>query len=266
VEVRGEVYMTNTELSRLNQLQSKQGSRLFANPRNAAAGSLKLLDARLCAQRRLGFFAHSEGDLDGLRLTNHLAFLDRMRMWGLPVVPHSALLMSIGEVIDFATEHFEARHELDYETDGVVVKVNNFAERRELGESTKAPRLTIAYKVELWQASTRLRQIHVQVGKTGVLTPVGILAPVPIAGSTISRVTLHNADEIKRKDIRIGDRIVVEKAGKVIPHVVRVELERRQGTEKPFRFPRRCPASEGRSSGIPAESTFAASIPCVRHS
>jgi DNA ligase (NAD+) len=178
LEVRGEVYMTNTQLSRLNQLRSKRGKRLFANPRNAAAGSLKLLDATLCAERRLGFFAHSEGDLDGLPLTNHLAFLDRMRMWGLPLVPHSGLLKSIDDVIDFATEHFEARHALDYETDGVVVKVNDFAQRQQLGESTKAPRWAIAYKVELWQASTSLRKIHVQVGKTGVLTPVGTLTPV----------------------------------------------------------------------------------------
>jgi DNA ligase (NAD+) len=158
------------------------------------------------------------------------------------VVPHSPLFDSIDAVIAYCHEHLEARHALDYETDGIVVKVNDFAQQEQLGYTTKAPRWAIAYKVELWQASTRVEDIYVQVGKTGVLTPVAALETVAIAGTKVSRVSLHNADEIARKDVRIGDTVLVEKAGKVIPHVVRVELEKRTGREKRFRFPTRCPS------------------------
>jgi DNA ligase (NAD+) len=242
LEVRGEVYMTNTELSRLNKIQAERGERLFANSRNAAAGSLKLLDPRLSAQRRLRFFAHSEGQLEGLAVHSHLEFIERTRQLGIPVVPHSGLLGSIDQVLAYCEEQLEARHALDYETDGMVIKVNDYAQRQRLGMTSKVPRWAIAYKVELWQESTRLESIRVQVGKTGMLTPVGELKPVPIAGSTIARVSLHNADEIERKDIRIGDTVMVEKAGKVIPHVVRVLLEKRNGREKHFHFPTRCPA------------------------
>ncbi len=245
LEVRGEVYMTNTELSRLNQRQAEKGERLLANPRNAAAGSLKLLDPRQCAERRLRFFAHSEGRLEGLHVKNHLEFLELVRGFGLPVVPHSGLLESIDEVLRYCAEQLEARHDLDYETDGMVVKVADLEQRQRLGATSKAPRYVIAYKVELWQATTRIKEITVQVGKTGTLTPVADLETVPIAGTNISRVSLHNADEIERKDIRIGDTVVVEKAGKVIPHVVRVELEKRTGKEKPFHFPGKCPACGG---------------------
>jgi DNA ligase (NAD+) len=242
LEVRGEVYMNNTELSRLNRRQSERGERLFANPRNAAAGSLKLLDPRICAERRLRFFAHSEGDLDGLAPKTHLEFLDLVRGYGIPVVPHSSLFDSIGDVLAHCEEQLEARHGFDYEMDGLVIKVNDFAQREKLGATSKAPRWVIAYKVELWQASTRLNGIRVQVGKTGALTPVADLETVEIAGTKVSRVSLHNADEIARKDVRIGDTVVVEKAGKIIPHVVRVELEKRTGREKRWRFPGRCPS------------------------
>ncbi len=245
LEVRGEVYMTNAELSRLNQVQAEKGERLFANPRNAAAGSLKLLDPRQSAERRLRFFAHSEGRLEGLQVQNHLEFLDLVRGFGLPVVPHSGLLESIDDVLRYCEEQLEARHDLDYETDGMVVKVADIAQREQLGATSKAPRYVIAYKVELWQASTRIKDITVQVGKTGTLTPVADLETVPIAGTRVSRVSLHNADEIERKDIRVGDTVVVEKAGKVIPHVVRVELEKRTGQEKQFHFPAKCPVCAG---------------------
>jgi DNA ligase (NAD+) len=246
LEVRGEVYMTNAELSRLNRLQAEHGERLFANPRNAAAGSLKRLDPRLCAQRRLRFFAHSEGMLEGLPVHSHLEFLERLQKLGIPVVPHSGPFHSIDACIAYCSEQLEARHALDYETDGIVIKVNDYDQRERLGMTSKVPRWAIAYKVELWQESTRLENIRVQVGKTGTLTPVGDLKPVLIAGSTIARVSLHNADEIEREDIRIGDTVVVEKAGKVIPHVVRVELEKRTGREKRFHFPTRCPVCGSR--------------------
>jgi DNA ligase (NAD+) len=165
-----------------------------------------------------------------------------VQKFGIPAVPHSPLLDSIDELIAHCAEQMEARHELDYEMDGQVVKVIDFAQRARLGTTSRAPRWAIAYKVELWQAETRIEDIYVQVGKTGALTPVAALEPVVIAGSTIARVSLFNADEIARKDVRIGDSVVVEKAGKVIPHVVRVELEKRKGNTRRYRFPSRCPS------------------------
>ncbi len=245
LEIRGEVYMTNTELSRLNKVQSEAGERIFANSRNATAGSLKLLDPRQCAQRGLRFFAHSEGELEGVNLTAHDEFLDCIRKLGIPVVPHSAKQNNIEDALDYCRETFEARSSLDYETDGMVIKVNSFAQRDILRSTSKSPRWVIAYKVELWQAGTKIKSIHVQVGKTGALTPVAELETVEIAGTKVSRVSLHNADEIARKDIRIGDAIIVEKAGKIIPHVVRVELEKRSGEEQAFQFPSSCPACGG---------------------
>ena len=245
LEIRGEVYMTNTELSRLNKLQAERGERIFANCRNAAAGTLKLLDPRQSGQRILRFFAHSEGQLSGLSLTTHGEFLGMIRSYGIPVVPHSKAFDSIAEVLEYCKETLEARGDLDYETDGLVIKVNGFAQRNRLGATSKSPRWVIAYKVELWQSNTRIEDIHVQVGKTGTLTPVAELETVEIAGTKVSRVSLHNADEIERKDIRIGDSVIVEKAGKIIPHVVRVELEKRSGTEKKFQFPSKCPVCAG---------------------
>lgn len=242
LEVRGEVYMTATELSRLNKLQKERGERLFANTRNAAAGTLKLLDPRICAQRHLRFFAHTEGQLKGLRVKSHVEFMDLIHALGIPVVPRSPPFDTIDEVISYCDEQLESRHNLDYEMDGLVVKVNNFAQREELGTTSKAPRWVIAYKVELWEASTQVEDIYVQVGKTGVLTPVAALKPVAIAGSTITRVCLFNQDEIARKDVRIGDSVMVEKAGKVIPHVLRVELEKRHDHARLFHFPSHCPA------------------------
>jgi DNA ligase (NAD+) len=245
LEIRGEVYMTNSELSRLNQLQSERGERVFANCRNAAAGSLKLLDPRQSSGRNLRFFAHSEGQLNGLTLKDHEEFLGLIRISGVPVVPHSKPFDSIADVLTYCKETLEARAELDYETDGMVIKVNSFAQRDRLGSTSKSPRWVIAYKVELWQASTRIENIYVQVGKTGTLTPVAELQTVEIAGTKVSRVSLHNADEIARKDIRIGDSAIVEKAGKIIPHVVRVELEKRSGNEKVYDFPSNCPVCKG---------------------
>jgi DNA ligase (NAD+) len=245
LEVRGEVYLTNRELARLNKAQAERGERLFANPRNAAAGSLKLLDARITAERGLRFFAHSEGAIEGVHAATHVAFFELMRDLGIPAVPHSGALESIDAVLAYCEEQIEARHALDYETDGMVVKVNDLAQRERLGATSKAPRWVIAYKVELWQAVTRIKDIRVQVGRTGMLTPVADLETVEIAGTKVSRVSLHNADEMARKDIRKGDTVVVEKAGKVIPHVVRVELEKRTGQEKPYQFPAKCPECGG---------------------
>jgi DNA ligase (NAD+) len=259
VEIRGEVYMTQSELTRLNRLQAERGETPFANPRNAAAGSLKLLDPRQCAERRLRFFAHSEGWLDGLEVTTHSAFLEWVRSGGLPVVVHSPPLDDINDVLAYCRDHVRQRHVLDYETDGLVIKTDDLAQRGQLGTTTHAPRWAIAYKFSLWQARTRVRDIRVQVGRTGMLTPVADLEPVEIAGTTIRRVSLFNADEIARKDIRVGDTVVVEKAGKVIPHVVRVEAANRTGAEKQFHFPATCPAC-----GAPvARDEGGAAIRCI---
>jgi DNA ligase (NAD+) len=245
LEVRGEVYMTNTELSRLNKLQAEHGERIFANCRNAAAGSLKLLDPRQSSRRILRFFAHSEGQFSGLPLSTHYKFLNLIRSFGIPVVPHSAVLNTIDDVLTYCGDTLEARSALDYETDGLVIKVNSISQRDLLRETSKFPRWVIAYKVELWQSSTQILDIKVQVGKTGTLTPVADLQTVEIAGTKVSRASLFNADEIVRKDIRIGDYVIVEKAGKIIPHVVRVELEKRSGQECSFQFPERCPVCQG---------------------
>src|SRR5262245_60010685 len=178
LEVRGEVFMTNKELSRLNEIQEKRGERLFANPRNAAAGTLKLLDPRQAAERRLRFMAHGVGWLEGLDVSTHLEFLDRIRAFAIPTVPHSQALDSVDAVLAYCNEQFQERHALESETDGMVVKVNDLAQRERLGATSKAPRWIIAYKVELWQASTRINDIFVQVGKTGTLTPVADLETV----------------------------------------------------------------------------------------
>jgi len=241
LEIRGEVYMTNMELSRLNKFQAEQGERIFANCRNATAGSLKLLDPGQCARRGLRFFAYGEGEWKGLDLASHDAFLRLVRNLGVPVVRHSGVLDSIDDALMYCEALLEERDSFDYETDGIVIKVNDFAQREKLGSTSKSPRWVIAYKVELYQASSRIKNITVQVGKTGILTPVAELETVEIAGTKVSRANLHNADEIARKDIRIGDTVIVEKAGKIIPHVVRVELEKRTGQERPYVFQMVCP-------------------------
>ncbi len=245
LEVRGEIYMTSAELSRLNKINQERGTILLKNPRNATAGTLKQLDPRLAAERRLRFFAHSEGALDDLPVQDHTGFFDFMKQLGLPVVAHSQPLATIDEVLQYCDADFENRHSLPYETDGMVVKVDQYALRGKLGFTSKAPRWVIAYKVELWQSTTTIKSITLQVGKTGVITPVAELAPVDIAGSTVSRVSLHNFDDIAHKDIRLGDSVVVEKAGKIIPHVVRVELEKRPELSRPYHPPKKCPECGG---------------------
>ncbi len=245
IELRGEIYISNSDLARINQRQAARGEKLFANPRNAASGTLKLLDPRVCAERRLRFMAHGLGAVTGIDLRTHAEFLDLVGRLRVRAAPHSPVLETIDQVLDYCHEWAARTHELDFEIDGFVVKVNEFAQRERLGATSKAPRWVIAYKLEKWEAETRVLDIRVNVGKSGALTPVADLEPVPIAGTTVSHVSLHNAEEIARKDVRIGDAIVVEKAGKIIPHVVRVLIERRTGRERAFRFPSRCPACDG---------------------
>jgi len=253
-EVRGEVYMTRDELVRVNQQREAAGEEPYANPRNLTAGSLKMLDPKQCATRRLRFFAYGLGATEGVRLHTHMELLDLLRRFGLPVNPLVSCCFSIDEVLA-GLDHWAARrHELSYDIDGLVVKVNDLADRDRIGMRSKSPRWAVAYKFAAEQALTRLHAIDVQVGKTGKLTPVARLEPVRLAGTTVSNATLHNAQEIQRKDIRVGDMVLVEKAGEIIPYVVRSEPSARTGQEQAFRFPKKCPVCAGRVE--PDENTI----------
>lgn len=241
LEVRGEVYMTNSDLVRLNELQKERGEPLYANTRNCTAGSIKLLDPRICAQRRIRLFCHGVGYRDGLKARTHMEFLAELAGYGLPPTPHVQCFADFEAALAHCEALIEGLHELDFEIDGLVLKVNDFAQRERLGSTSKSPRWLIAYKFEKYEARTRLLDIRVQVGKTGAITPVADLAPVELAGTIVKRASLHNADEIARKDVRVGDMVVVEKAGKIIPHIVRVETTERSGDPPQFAFPTHCP-------------------------
>jgi DNA ligase (NAD+) len=242
LEVRGEVFMPNSELARLNELRTEHGEPVFANPRNATAGSLKLLDPRLCAQRRLRFVAHGLGEFHGITAKSYHAIVSLLQRWGIPVTPGLEAYDSIEKVIEHAERWASQRNTLDFQIDGLVIKVDDLGQRARLGARSKSPRWTIAFKYEAEQAITKIVGITVQVGKTGKLTPVADLTPVPLAGTTVKRASLHNASEIERKDVRIGDTVVIEKAGEIIPQVVRVETDSRDGTERAFQLPKTCPS------------------------
>jgi DNA ligase (NAD+) len=241
LEVRGEVYMTRKELLRLNAQREKEGLDLFANPRNLTAGSLKMLDPRQSQERRLSLFCYGMVAAEGLAVASHEEMLTLLRECGFPVNSHIQFFEQLDKLEAYIQSWSEKRHTLPYETDGIVVKVDDFAQRNKLGQTSKAPRWVVAYKYEAEQAATKLLSIDIQVGKTGALTPVAHLQPLKLAGTTVSRASLHNADEIARKDIRVGDWVVVEKAGEIIPYVIRSEPDRRDGTEKIFHFPSTCP-------------------------
>lgn len=241
LEVRGEVYMTNHDLAQLNLQQAAAGLPPFKNTRNVTAGTIRLLDPKLASQRKMRFFAHGMGFCEGVRSTSHYEFLEELKSYGLPVTPHVHVFETAEQALHQIDQIQEGLHELDFEVDGMVLKVNRLSDREELGSTSKSPRWVVAYKIEKYEAVTRLNEIVVQVGKAGTVTPVAELEPVQLAGTTVSRASLHNAEEIQRKDIRVGDWVVVEKAGKIIPHVVRVELHRRQSSSIPYSFPQQCP-------------------------
>jgi DNA ligase (NAD+) len=241
-EARGEVYMSLADFAKLNEERTKKGLDTFANPRNSTAGSLKLLDPKLCAKRHLRLFTYALGAVDGLTVKTHLDALDLLKQHGFPVNPHIKTCDSIDEVIAYIGTWEEKRHELPYETDGMVIKVNDYGQQRRLGATSKAPRWVTAYKFAAEQATTRLQSIEVQIGKNGVLTPVAYLEPVRLAGTTVARATLHNAAELKRKDIRVGDMVVLVKAGEIIPKVVKSLPELRTGKEQVYKFPTKCPS------------------------
>lgn len=242
LEVRGEVFLPKDCLDDINVQREAEGELPFANPRNAAAGSLRLLDASITASRPLDIFIYTLNYAEGTEFTTHTESLEHMKAWGLKCNPHTAYHKSIEDVQNYYEHWVAKRHELAYETDGIVVKVNNFSQQHELGTTSKYPRWAVAYKFNAQQAITTVEKIEVQVGRTGALTPVAILNPVTLAGATITNATLHNEQEIQTKDIRIGDRIVLERAGDVIPKIIEVLTADRTGDEVRFKFPERCPA------------------------
>ncbi len=241
IEIRGEAYIANSDFTRLQRRQQERGETPFANPRNTAAGALKLLDSSLCAKRDLRFFAHSIGHIEGPGYESHTGFLAAVAGMGLPVTPGVEARPDIVSAREHAQTLMDNMHSLDFEVDGLVLKLNNLQQQQRLGTTTKSPRWVIAYKWERYTGTTRVRNITVQVGKTGTLTPVAEVEPVEIAGTTVSRSSLHNRDELERLGIQIGDTVIVEKAGKIIPRVVRVEQHQRDGSEQKFRFPKKCP-------------------------
>lgn len=241
LEVRGEAFISNSDFAHLRAEHERRGEEPLKNSRNATAGAIKLLDPRECAERKLRFFAHSVGLLEGAEFATHWQFLEAIGRMGLPMVPGTAVRSSFAAACEYTQELMQNLHSLDFEVDGIVLKVNEFALREQMGTTSKSPRWVVAFKWEKYEAVTRVEEISVQVGKTGTLTPVAHLAPVEIAGTTVSRASLHNRDEIERLGVQIGDWVVVEKAGKIIPHVVRVEEHRRDGGQKAFEFPAQCP-------------------------
>ncbi|MHB0912136.1 MAG: NAD-dependent DNA ligase LigA [Armatimonadota bacterium] len=244
LEVRGEVFMLHEEFARLNRRREEAGEAPFANPRNAAAGSVRQLDSAVTAERNLDIFIYGLGHGD-LSFETHHETLAAFKSWGLKTNPKTRLCPDIGAVQAFVAEWGEARDSLGYDIDGVVVKVNSLALQEQLGSVARSPRWAVAYKYPATQETTVVKEIIVQVGRTGALTPVAEMEPVQVGGVTVSRATLHNEDEIRRKDIRIGDRVVIQRAGDVIPEVVKVIPEARTGAERVFEMPTACPVCGG---------------------
>ncbi|MBN1870717.1 MAG: NAD-dependent DNA ligase LigA [Candidatus Omnitrophica bacterium] len=247
LEVRGEIYMARKDFEQLNRKRKEAGEVLFANPRNATSGSVKLLDTRITAQRNLSCFIHSFGILKGEKeFKTQWEFLNSINKWGFPVDPHHRLCRTIEEVIKYCEEYRGKRGDIPYDVDGVVIKVNSLEHQGRLGATLKSPRWAVAYKFQATQATTTVKDIVVQVGRTGVLTPVAELEPVECAGVVISRSTLHNFDEVKRLGIKKGDRVLIERAGDVIPKIVKVVSAKNGSKGGPFTVPTQCPECGGK--------------------
>jgi DNA ligase (NAD+) len=241
LDVRGEVYLTKSHFQRLNARREEEGLPTFANPRNAAAGSLRQLDPQVTAGRPLEFFCYGLGHVEGVTFQSHWDVLQSLSHWGFKINPHSELCQGIEAALSCYARLRDQREALPYEIDGVVFKVNLLVLQEALGMRSRSPRWALAYKFEPKQAVTRVKEIAVQVGRTGALTPVALLEPVQVSGVEVSRASLHNPDEIARKDVRAGDWVMVQRAGDVIPEIVEVLKERRSGEEKPFAMPTSCP-------------------------
>jgi DNA ligase (NAD+) len=266
VEIRGEVYMPIAAFEALNARRATAGERLFANPRNSAAGSLRQKDARVTAGRDLSIFTYQLGAVEGgPRFRTHTETLDAIRGWGLPVNPEIRVVGSLAEVHELCRHWLEHRHDLGYEIDGVVVKVDDLAVRAELGSTARAPRWAIAYKFPPEERTTRLVDIMVSIGRTGRATPFAVLEPVVVAGSTVQLATLHNEDQVRAKDVRPGDVVVVRKAGDVIPEVVGPVLSERPAGLPVWRFPAACPACGRPLVRLEGESdTHCVNVDCPR--
>ncbi|MGB3341913.1 MAG: NAD-dependent DNA ligase LigA [bacterium] len=256
IEVRGEVYLPLSSFKKLNKEREESGAPLFANPRNAAAGTLKLLSAQTVAKRGLDIFMHTIPSCPGPNFSSHYKTLKVLGDSGFKIIPYLKLCADIEQVLACIDEWVEKRDTLEYEVDGVVIKIDDFKQREILGHTIKSPRWAIAYKYPARQVITRLLDISLQVGRTGRITPVAVLQPTFLSGSTISRATLHNEDEIKRKDIRFNDYVIVEKGGEVIPKIVAVVRERRTNKQKIFRFPNSCPICKERIIRLPGEADW----------
>ena len=241
LEVRGEVFMSKRDFAQLNRENESEGRSLFANPRNAAAGSLRQLDPRITATRKLSIYFYEAGFIEELQFKDHISFLENLKHWGFPTSP---LINSVKDhigIIEYHKQLEKKRNEIPYEIDGTVFKVNEYESRQVLGRRSRSPRWAIAGKFKAQQATTIIKDIEIQVGRTGALTPVAKLEPTLISGVTVSNSTLHNQDEIKRKDIRIGDTVIIERAGDVIPKVMKVILEKRPDKSFKFEMPDKCP-------------------------
>ncbi len=241
IEVRGEVFMSREQFLKVNELRENQDEPLFANPRNAAAGSLRQLDSKITASRGLDIFVFNIQQIEGKTINNHKEGLEYLRHLGFKVIPDNKTYKTIQEAYEKVLEIGENRGNLYFDIDGAVIKVNEFTKREQLGATSKFPKWAIAYKFPAEKQKTKVLDIAVQVGRTGALTPLAHLTPVRIAGSTVSRATLHNMDYISEKDIRIGDTVVIQKAGDIIPEVVEVDFSKRSGGEREFIMPHICP-------------------------
>ncbi len=261
LEIRGEVFMTHKGFEELNNKQREKDEKLFANPRNAAAGSLRQLDAKITAKRSLSFFAYGIGDYKGnIEFDSHTQILAQLKLWGIPVSPETRKLRNLQSCLEYYNEIGERRAGLAYEIDGVVFKVNDLLQQQALGFVSRAPRWAIAYKFPPVEEITKILDIEVQVGRTGALTPVARLEPVFVGGVTITNATLHNLDEIKRKDVKIGDWVYIHRAGDVIPEVVRVIKEKREDARKndirEFIMPDVCPVCGSAVERQEGEATY----------
>ncbi|ECR0987628.1 NAD-dependent DNA ligase LigA [Listeria monocytogenes] len=244
IEVRGEAFMPKRSFQKLNEIREEEGQMLFANPRNAAAGSLRQLDTKIAASRNLDIFLYAVADFGEMGVETHSAGLDMLETLGLKVNKERRLCNSLEEVYAYIEEWTEKRAGLAYDIDGIVLKLNNLEQQRQMGNTVKSPRWSIAYKFPAEEVSTKLLDIELNVGRTGVITPTAVLEPVRVAGTTVSRASLHNEDLITEKDIRIGDTVLIKKAGDIIPEVIKSITEKRSGSEEPFHMPKNCPACD----------------------
>lgn len=252
-EIRGEVYMRHQDFMEMNESRASEGKAIFANPRNAAAGSVRQLDPKITANRPLKFFAYACDDYTPFSVKTHWEYLEKIKSWGFTTNPLARLCQDAEEALAYYRELETRRAGLPYDIDGIVYKVNRIDWQTRMGYSARAPRWALAHKFPAQKAQTRLDDILIQVGRTGALTPVAVLQPVTVGGVVVSRASLHNEDEIARKDIRVGDTVIIQRAGDVIPQIVNVALDKRPANSKPFSFPHQCPVCGSHAIRLPDE-------------